>query len=88
MMKVVGRYFKIVVLLLVVTAVTTILLTPTPSDDVPGIMHRNHSPVAMAVAVGLVQVAALISSRHRAQESPTHQLLSANFLELFCQHLC
>ena len=87
-MKDVGRYFKVVVLLLTVTAVATILITPTPSDDVPGIRHRNHSPVALAVASGLVQAAALISSPQRSQHSPTHQPLSPNFLELVCQHLC
>ena len=87
-MKVVGRYFKIVVLLVVVAAVTTILLTPTLSDDVPGIMHRNHNPVAITIAVGLLQVAALIRSCHSPQENPNHQLFSSNFLELVCQHLC
>ncbi len=88
MMKVVGRYFKIIVLLLVVTAVTTILVTPTLTDDVPGVMHRNHSAVAMAVAIGLIQVAALTSASQHLARSPRCQLLSSNFLEFLCQHLC
>ena len=88
MMEVVGRYCKIVILVLVVTAVTTILLTPTPTDDVLGVMHRNHSPVVVAVAIDLVQLAALISPSHRSQNSPSHRLLSPNFLEFVCQHLC
>jgi undecaprenyl pyrophosphate phosphatase UppP len=88
MKEVVARYFKLVVLLLVVTAVATILLTPTPTDDVPGVMHQSHSPVAVAVAIGLVQAVALINSTQRLQNSPSRQLLSPNFLELVCQHLC
>ncbi len=87
-MEVVGNFGKIAIVLLVVTAVTTILLTPTLSDDVPGIMHRNHSPVALAVAVGLVQLAILIKSHHGIQDRATHEILPANFLELVCQHLC
>jgi len=84
----VGRYFKIAVLLLVVAAVATILLTPSPSDDVPGLMHRNHSTVVMAVAIGLVQVTALSRSSQVPLHSPRHPMLSSNFLELVCQHLC
>lgn len=88
MMKVVGRVFKIVVLLLVVTAVTTILLTPSPSDDVPGVMHRSHSHVAAAVVTGLLQIASLTRSSHLAQDPSTHPLQVSNFLELHCQHIC
>ena len=87
-MKVVGRFFKIFVLLLVVASVTTILLTPSPSDDVPGVMHRNHSPVAMAVAICLLQAASLVGSHLRLQDSSSRILPALNFLELFCQHLC
>ncbi len=87
-MKVVARVFKIVVLLLVVAAVTTILLTPTPTDDVPGVMHSNHSPLAVAVIVGVVQVASLSKSLSLLQETTSHPLMHASFLELACQHLC
>jgi hypothetical protein len=84
----VGRFVKIVVLLIVVAAVATILITPTTSDDVPGVMHRNHSPLAMVVAIGLVQLVALSQSFHRFQDHHSHQFLCSNFLELVCQHLC
>jgi hypothetical protein len=86
--EVVGRFLKIIILLMVVAAVTTILITPTASDDVPGLMHRNHSPVAVVVTVGLVQLAALTKWFHRLQDRGRHQLLCPNFLELVCQHLC
>ena len=88
MKRIVKRLFKIVVLLLVVAAVTTILLTPSPSDDVPGVMHRNHSPVALAVAIGLVQLASLVRSHLAAQEVTSHLQAPSNFLEFVCQHLC
>ena len=88
MMKAVGRLFKLIVLLLVVAAVATILLTPTPNDDVPGVMHRNHSSVAMVVAPGLLQVAVLIRSFHYPQNNASRPTLSSNILELVCQHLC
>lgn len=87
-MKVVGRFLKIFVLLLVVVSVTTILLTPTLTDDVPGVMHRSHSPVAVAVALCLLQAASLVSSHLRLQDSSGPILRASNFLELFCQHLC
>jgi hypothetical protein len=88
MMEVVRRFLKVVVLLLVVGAVTTILLTPSPSDDVPGVMHRHRSPVAMSATVDLLQVASLIKSNHLPQDIFNRLLLPANFLELVCQHLC
>jgi hypothetical protein len=84
----VKRFSKIIVLLLMVTAVTTILLTPSPSDDVPGVMHRNHSPIAISLTIGLLQLASITSLNHLPQEFSNHQLLPSNFLELVCQHLC
>jgi nitrate reductase gamma subunit len=88
MIEVVGRLFKIAILLLVVAAVTTILITPTLSDDVPGLVHRNHGSVAMVVAIGLVEVAALIRSCCRREDDSSHELLTSNILELVCQRLC
>jgi len=87
-MVAVKSFSKIVVLLLMVTAVTTILLTPSPSDDVPGVMHRSHSPVALSLTIGLLQLASITKLNHLPQEFSNHQLLSSNFLELVCQHLC
>jgi hypothetical protein len=87
-MVAVRRLSKIVVLLLMVTAVTTILLTPSPSDDVPGVMHRNHSSIILALTIGLLQLASITKSNHLPQEISNHQLLPSNFLELLCQHLC
>jgi hypothetical protein len=87
-MRKVKRFSKIVVLLLMVTAVTTILLTPSPSDDVPGVMHRNHSPVAISLTVGLLQLASITRLNHLPQGISNHQQLPSNFLELVCQHLC
>jgi len=84
----VGRPFRLVVLLLVVAAVVTILLTPTPNDDVLGVMHRNHSALAVVVAIGLLQAAVLIRSRHYPQNNSSRLSLSSNILELVCQHLC
>jgi hypothetical protein len=84
----VGRYLKLAILLLVVAAVATILLTPSPSDDVPGVMHRNHGTVGLAVALGLVQLIAASRSSQVPLHPPIHPVLSSNFLELVCQHLC
>jgi Na+/proline symporter len=33
--------FKVVVALLVITAVATVLISPDPSDDVAGILHQH-----------------------------------------------
>ena len=87
-MGVVGHLFKIVVLLLVVTAVTTILLTPTPTDDVPGVMHRNHGPVFASLTRSLVLVASVAKTFRFSRAVSGDLLLPSNLLELQCQHLC
>ncbi len=75
-------------LLLMVTAVATILITPSTADDVPGVMHRSHTPMTPAVLIGLMPLASIARSIHLLKEVAAHELLQGNLLEFECQHIC
>jgi hypothetical protein len=71
-----------------VAAVTTILVTPSFTDDVPGLMHRSHTSLVLVLALVLAQMVYLVTGSRIRPNQSGRVYLSSNFLELMCQHLC
>lgn len=83
-----GRLLKSIVVLLIVAAVATILITPSAADDVPGVHHRSYpSPIAFIVAIGFA-IAAIFRAQYLSASTTSHRLLPSELLDLVCQRLC
>ena len=83
----VGTYTKLVLGLLVILSITTILISPDPTDDVLGVMHQQHVLTAQPVLLGLIQAApsptAIVLASDSAEIPP-----SGDLLDLVCTRLC
>ena len=85
--RVARRRFSVFLALLIVIAVTTIVITPDPTDDVDAILRSHHplkSPsLAASVGVSLVlfSLAALAASSSPIPTTP-------NLLRLICTSRC
>jgi hypothetical protein len=83
----VGTFTKVVLGLLIIVAVTTILVTPDPSDDVMVILHQQHVLTAQPVLLSVIQVS-LSTLRLSQSEDVSDVALSADLLDLVCSRLC
>jgi len=81
--------FKIVVALLVIVAVATILISPDPTDDVPGILHSHLKLQKVAsvfyepLSTGSGLVASVLLAALRASS-----FSSSDVVALTCVRLC
>lgn len=83
-----GKALRFIVVLLAVTAVATILITPSTADDAVGVTHRVHSALAFTVPVNLLSPPLQISPPQVLDSLTSHPLLPSDLLDLVCQRLC
>jgi hypothetical protein len=83
----VGTTAKVVLGLVIVLSVTTILLTPDPTDDVMGILHQQHVMAIQPVLLSAVQVF-VATSLVRVSDELVEVPLSVDLLDLVCTRLC
>jgi hypothetical protein len=83
----VGTFVKITVVLLVIVAVTTILLTPTAKDDVVGVLHKGQ---VYSLHLSNITLPFLVTlPAHVAPEvEPSPLPDSTALLDLVCVRLC
>jgi hypothetical protein len=84
------RGVKICACLLVIVAVATILITPDPADDVPGVLHHILK-LQKAVAVwggGLLSSIALLPGTSITPVVSAYAPESPELLTLLCTRLC
>lgn len=84
----VERFFKVAVILLVVVAVATILITPDPSDDVAGVLHAKHSPISFTLFATLLKSLPLPVARVVSRDSLARREMHPDLLDLVCARLC
>jgi hypothetical protein len=71
--------------LLAIFAVAAILITPTPFDDVDGLLHLHHSQVSSPIVRS--QLHDLITAFQSPAETLSIVDLRLDFLNLFCVRL-
>ncbi len=79
--------YRVLVLLLLVTAVATVLITPDPTDDIRVVVrpHKTlHAPVAAFCATYLL----LLLGAGLLRRSRALHLVSHNSLQLLCTCRC
>ena len=85
--RVAGRKFSPFLALLVVIAVTTIVITPDPTDDVDAIL-RSHHPLKSLTLGASVGVSLVLSSLAALAASSPPIPTTPNLLRLICTCRC
>jgi hypothetical protein len=83
----VGNFVKVALILIVVVAVATILVTPDPKDDVPGVLHKAQV-YGLSLSSAVLQPLAVSPARAMAHLVPFYQPDSSGLLDLVCVRLC
>jgi hypothetical protein len=83
----VGKLFRVTVVVVVVLAVTAILLTPSPTDDVLGVLHKAQV-YGLQISSAATGVFAVSSTRTVPQPVQLFQPDSSALLDLVCVRLC
>jgi len=85
--RVARRKFSLFLALLVVIAVTTIVITPDPTDDVDAIL-RSHHPLKSLTLGASVGVSLVLSSLAAWAASSSPIPTTPNLLRLICTCRC
>jgi hypothetical protein len=79
------REIRVGFVLLAIFSVAAILITPTTSDDVDGLLHLHHSQVSSPIVSS--QLPDLITAFRSSAETLSFVDLRLDFLNLFCIRL-
>jgi len=78
---------KILIVALALVAVTTVLITPDPTDDVQGIVHHGNQLPKLAVLVA-AWLLCLVALRDRFLLTRDSVRYAAPSLDVICTRLC
>jgi hypothetical protein len=70
------------------TAVVTILITPSIADDVPGVTHRGHTALVVISPANLLSSTPRVVTPQEVQGIDSQRTLPSDLLDLVCQRLC
>jgi hypothetical protein len=84
----VGTLVKVIVGLLIILAVTTILVTPDPSDDVMGVVHPHNAVHAQLVFLSLIHDVPLLTGSLVVRENEPQAIHPTDVVDLVCARLC
>lgn len=84
-----GRAVQTAILLLIVVALFTVLVTPDPSDDVKGVLHKIHLELAVLLhCVHLQHVRSDPGTIAAGLATLFRKSLVSELLDLNCARLC
>ena len=86
----VGRVITIGLTILLIVSVAVILITPDPTDDVDGLLHRHHSAqyTIVRLASGIWVRVRAECGWHSLPRPGLGHLNTLDTLALFCSFLC
>lgn len=82
-----GTTAKIVLGLLIIMAITAILVSPDPTDDVMVVVHQQHVVTVQPVVLSLPPVSILVDAVPVAVDFAVFAV-SADLIDLVCTRLC
>lgn len=84
------RAAQIVLALLAAFAIALVLVTPDPTDDVPGILNGNHLDKIQKLAVCSINLPAqqCLMFRLPAPSNSHHRLTTSELFDLVCVYRC
>ena len=84
-----GRVQRVILVLLLVVTVATVLVTPDPTDDVQGLLHRPHVQFSLTIlSLFRLSLGFLSSGILSCLQAPSHTAQTDELMNLLCVRLC
>lgn len=81
----VGRSARVILIIVMVSAVATVLVTPDPSDDIQGLLHQPHVQISLGI---LCTQTISLNANEPFRPSFSSSSRSSELEDLLCVRIC